>query len=246
MPDVLLAVAHQLGGRVGAALEWESFEAMLRESLAVLSKPGAGGSKEPPMSWEKAQKQGGWWSAPVNSPKFALPTTRVPALRSQEPEWDGSPQQFPFHFLPYPSQSFLDGSLAHLPWLQELPDVLATAMWGTWVEINPRTAERLRIEQGDVVEVASPHGKLRASALLSPGIAPDVLAMPVGQGHRNFTRYARGRGANPLEILTPLVEPETGALAWAATRVRIVRVGQGKLVLFGGDLGVSPRERSNR
>jgi menaquinone reductase, molybdopterin-binding-like subunit len=246
MPDVLLAVAHQLGGRVAAALEWETFDAMLRESFAVLSKPGAGGSKEPQMGWEKAQKQGGWWSAPANPPKFALRTTRVRAPRSREPEWDGSPQQFPFHFLPYASQSFLDGSLAHLPWLQELPDVLATAMWGAWVEINPQTAERLGIQQGDVVEVASQHGKLQAPALLSPGIAPDVLAMPVGQGHRNFTRYARGRGANPLEILAPLVEPETGALAWAATRVRISRVGQGKLVLFGGGLRESPTERWHR
>ena len=41
-------------------------------------------------------------------------------------------------------------------------------------------------------------GSLRAPAVISPGIAPDVIAMPVGQGHETFTRYASGRGANPM------------------------------------------------
>ena len=49
---------------------------------------------------------------------------------------------------PYASQAFLDGSLAHLPWLQELPDPLTSAMWSSWVEINPQTAERLRHRAG--------------------------------------------------------------------------------------------------
>ena len=33
---------------------------------------------------------------------------------------------------------------------------------------------------------------------ISPGIGPDAVAMPVGQGHETFTRYASGRGANPI------------------------------------------------
>ena len=56
------------------------------------------------------------------------------------PEFAGAAGDFPFYFLPYVSQSFGDGSLAHLPWLQELPDVLTSAMWSSWVEINPKTA----------------------------------------------------------------------------------------------------------
>ena len=94
-----------------------------------------------------------------------------------------------------------------------------------WVEINPQTAGRLGIGDGDVVEIASAHGTVRAPALISPGIAPDVLAMPVGQGHETFTRYASGRGSNPVKVLGPSVEQDTGALAWAATRVKLTRVG---------------------
>jgi molybdopterin-containing oxidoreductase family iron-sulfur binding subunit len=67
--------------------------------------------------------------------------------------------------------------------------------------------------------------------------------MPVGQGHETFTRYASGRGANPLSILAPLIEPATGTLAWASTRVRVTRVEEARrlaedkrLVLFAGGL----------
>jgi hypothetical protein len=65
-----------------------------------------------------------------------------------------------------------------------------------------------------------------------------VIAMPVGQGHENFTRYATGRGANPVKILAPVAEPETGALAWAATRVKVTRIGPpaGDLILFAGEM----------
>ena len=85
-----------------------------------------------------------------------------------------------------------------------------------------------------MVEITSDHGKVQAPAVLSPGIAPDVVAMPVGQGHETFTRYASGRGANPLGILAPVVEAETGSLAWAATRVRIAKISEnGGLILFG-------------
>ena len=130
--------------------------------------------------------------------------------------------------------------------MQEAPDPLSTVMWGTWVEINPRTAERLGVQQGDTVEVASQHGKLQAPALVTPTIAPDVIAMPIGQGPENFTRYASGRGANPISILASMTDSHTGSLAWAATRVKLTRVGVGKIVMFGASLTEQSTELKHR
>jgi molybdopterin-containing oxidoreductase family iron-sulfur binding subunit len=132
--------------------------------------------------------------------------------------------------------------------LQELPDPLSSAMWSSWIEINLQTADRLGIRQGDLVEVTSTQGSIRVSAFLSPGIAPDVVAMPVGQGHETYTRYASGRGENPIRILAPVKEPETGALAWAATRVKIAKIADadGRLLLFGGSLREYPGEKPHR
>ena len=153
-----------------------------------------------------------------------------------EPQFDGDAAQYPYHLIPHASAAFYDGSLAHLPWLQELPDPMSSAMWCSWLEINERKAEELGIRQGDLIEVSSTQGSLRVPAFLSPGIAPDALAIPVGQGHTNFTRYATNRGVNPISILAPATVGDTGQLAWAATRVKIARVGgpDESLILFGG------------
>ena len=127
--------------------------------------------------------------------------------------------------------------------------MITTAMWSSWVEVNPKTAAQLHIATGDLFEISSRHGSIRAPAILSPGIAPDVVAMPIGQGHEKFSRYASGRGANPLSILAPLTERETGALAWAGTRVKLARVGgaeQGKLIVFAGGMSRFPAEEERR
>jgi len=194
--------------------------------------------------------EGGWWStqAPPRAEAASAGQART-ATKSAEPEFDGSVQEFPFYFLPFPSQSFRDGSLAHVPWLQEMPDVITTAMWSSWVELNPKTAAQLRIQQGELVEITSQHGSVRAPAILSPGIAPDIVAMPMGQGHEKFTRFASGLGSNPLTILAPLTDHQTGALAWAATRVKIARIGgaeQGKLIVFAGGMSRFPAEEERR
>ena len=78
---------------------------------------------------------------------------------------------------------------------------MTTVVWDSWVEINPKTAAELGINFGDLVEVTSPQGSLRVPAVIYPGIRPDMVAMPLGQGHREMGRYAKGRGANPLQLL---------------------------------------------
>jgi anaerobic selenocysteine-containing dehydrogenase len=245
MPDVLLQVAAGLARPLSPPLPWKTFDEMLMTAFSAL--PPASASAD---AWTTAQQQGGWWgeagragnSGRTGDADRGANSVQAVPRRYAEPQFDGQASEYPLHFLPYASQAFLDGSLAHLPWLQELPDVMSTAMWSSWVEINPQTAARLGITEGDMVEVVSMHGTLGAPALVSPGVAPDVIAMPVGQGHETFTRYASGRGESPIRILGPLTEPETGALAWAATRVRVSRVSgpTGGLILFAGGTSEHP------
>jgi anaerobic selenocysteine-containing dehydrogenase len=233
-PDVLLEVAGKLQSPI--ALPWKTFEEMLKGSM-------------PEAAWADIQKQG--WSSAQRSAETQAPnpgSLRAGTARYAEPQFDGESSAYPFYFLPYPSQAFFDGSLAHLPWLQEMPDPLTSAMWSSWVELNPATAKKMNIGAGDVVEITSTQGIVRAPAVLSPGIAPDAVAMPVGQGHATFTRYASARGVNPIAILAPMTESETGSLAWAATRVKVARAGDAdrSLVLFAGELRERPHEHEVR
>jgi anaerobic selenocysteine-containing dehydrogenase len=235
MPDVLLEVGRQLKTPLNPTLPWMTFDEMLAATFMKLPAAADGGD-----AWTEAQEKGGWWGElPPALAAPPAPARPVPAFSPPAPAtFDGDAQQYPFHFLPYPSSQFGSAAAAHLPWLQEMPDPLTSAMWSTWVEINPGTAERLGIAQGDVVEIASTQGSVRAPAMIFPGIAPDIVAMPVGQGHQRFTRYATGRGDNAASILAPMTERSTGALAWAATRVRVSRVGgpDGRLVMFAGGM----------
>jgi len=246
MPDVLLEVAQQLGGGVAKALPWKTYDEALKAAFTQLyNDKGKSSAKDADEFWSNAQSQGGWWSAsespaPITPGRTSLPAKFEPAL------FDGDAAAFPFHFVPFASQMFYDGSLAHLPWMQEAPDPLSSVMWGTWVEINNRTAEKLGVKMGDTVEVASQHGSLQAPALVTPAIAPDVIAMPIGQGHTNFTRYATNRGANPISILAPMKVEGTESLAWAATRVKVTRVGDGKLVMFGASMEELPADTKHR
>jgi anaerobic selenocysteine-containing dehydrogenase len=254
MPDVLLDVARRLAEPLTPPFAWQTFDEMLAATFNALPK-----STPEADVWAEAQLKGGWWgqikaqgprpTAQGPRPNAQLPdSTEGQAPVRPEPRFAGDVQQYPFHFLPYPSSVFFDGSVAHLPWLQEMPDPMTSAMWSSWVEINPATAAGLGIATGDIVDVTSDQGSVRAAAIVTPGIAPNVIAMPVGQGHQTFTRYASGRGANPVALLAPLTEPATGALAWAATRVRIARVSgpDGRLVLFAGGDRENPYEEIGR
>jgi len=247
MPDVLLDVAHQLGGDLAKALPWKTYDEALQAAFTALYKEqGSTVAKDPDEFWTKAQDQGGWWSAAEKPAAVGAGKASGAPMKNAAPQFDGAAEEFPFHFLPFASQMWYDGSLSHLPWMQEAPDPLSSVMWGSWVEINTQTAGKLGIQQGDLLEVASQHGTLQAPAFVTPGIAPDVVAMPIGQGHANFTRYAKDRGANPILILAPMTIAETGSLAWSATRVKISRVGKGKMVLFGGSLTEAPPESRHR
>jgi anaerobic selenocysteine-containing dehydrogenase len=224
--DLLLEIGRRLMTPVD--LGWQTFEEMLAATFTTLPPAAEGGD-----AWAEAQEQGGWWGALPAGMAVARTGQSAAAGPGFDPgavaaRLDGDASQYPLQLIAYPSSMFLDGSLAHLPWMQETPDPMTSAMWSSWVEINPATAEKMGVATGDLVDVASAHGSLRTAAVVTPGIAPGVVAMPMGQGHTMFTRYATGRGENPAKLLS--------GRAWAATRVKVSRAGDpdGRLILFAG------------
>jgi len=226
--EVLLAVAKRLGGAAAKALPWDSMRVFLREAVGTLQSVGGGNLQAPTAEsfLEEWQAHGGWWSTQESLTSPDGKAGNLSALAVPEPQFTGEEDQYPFHLLPYPSIALSDGRGANLPFLQETPDPLTTAMWRNWVEINPKTAAKLGIRDGDVVKVTSPHGEIEASAVLYPGVRPDVVCIPIGQGHSDYTRFAQGRGSNVIDLLAPAVGETAGELTWAATRVKIARTGK--------------------
>ncbi|MBI2460696.1 MAG: molybdopterin-dependent oxidoreductase [Candidatus Rokubacteria bacterium] len=135
----------------------------------------------------------------------------------------GDPKEFPFHLNTYKLMTHAEGRGANVPWLQEILGVHTNMKWEGWVEINPRTAEKLGIADGDPVWVESPLGKLQTRARLYPGAQPDVVNMPFELGHQAYGRWAKGRGANPNWILANEYDYLGGTAGFFSTRVKVYR-----------------------
>lgn len=183
---------------------------------------------------EYAERQGGWWAesgAPsvssADSPASAQP------FDLEEARFAGNLSEYPLVFQPYLSIQFGDGTGANLPWLQELPDPASSAMWGLPLEIDPATAGKVGVRNGDLLRATTPSGSLEAPAYIHPAAIPGVVSMAVGQGHNDYGRYATGRGANPLSIAGSEAETRTGVPAFGASRCRLEKAaGRGRLVQF--------------
>jgi anaerobic selenocysteine-containing dehydrogenase len=235
-PEVLLTVAHELGGQMRSALPHESYLEMLKAE--VRKQTAAAGSKDFEAAWVDLLQKGGSFKTSVNQGGKYRWAAGANLPVPPKPRFSGNEKEFPLHLSIYPSTAFYDGRDASLPWLQQFPDPMTTVVWDSWVEINPKTAEELKIKFGDLVEVASPRGSLRLPAVIYPGIRPDVVAIPLGQGHRDRGRYAKGRGVNPLQLLALNSEGSEPLPAWNATRVRVTRISdKGELVTAGNPQG---------
>lgn len=235
-PDLLLATAQQLGGRLAAAFPYESYLEMLKEETRKRVAPSAGEEFE--TVWTELLRQGGHFGTDGRQAKGYRWSSGASVPSPAKPAFAGDEKEFPLHLQVYPPTALYDGRGAPLPWLQQLPDPMTTVVWDSWVEINPRTAADLGIGFGDLVEVTSPQGSLRLPAVIYPGIRPDMVAIPLGQGQREGGRYARGRGANPLILLALSREGAEIQPAWHATRVRLTRISEkGNLVTAGHPQG---------
>jgi anaerobic selenocysteine-containing dehydrogenase/Fe-S-cluster-containing dehydrogenase component len=137
-----------------------------------------------------------------------------------------------------------DGRGSNKPWLQELPDPVTKICWSSWVEIHPETATRLGIDRGDILEVKTATGTVRAPAFPYMGIQKDTIAIPSGQGHASsgkqsvfdpkshkvgevqwgYGRYSRDLGINALDLI-PASTHAAGGFAWTSGKASISKTG---------------------
>ena len=254
--DVLLTVADELGDPLRQALPWPTFKDVLRNELTNLQQANRGSVQARTFDqfWSQLLQHGGWWDdnppqnpataqaatgAPAPPPGVTQPAPPPPGPASPasstlsslvgllaEPQFSGDPARYPLVLVPFRHNTLGSGESAHLPWLQAAPDPVTSVTWQTWVELNPRVAEQLGVTEGDVVTVESQSSRAEVPVYISPAAPPEVLAIPLGQGHRVFGRWAQKRGVNALQLLAPLSDATTGALAYGSTRVAISKTGR--------------------
>jgi len=191
---------------------FDDYYAYLRN--AIKNMPAGSKKNATADDWDKALQTG---LLAVNGKSGAL-TSR--SVNIDMPKTDSN-QQYPLHLIPSARLGLWDGRHANLPWLQEAPDQITKIVWDSWAELHPKTAARLGIKQGDNIRITSSQGSIEARVYLYKGISQDAVAVPLGQGHEGYGRYAKGIGVNPLKILNPATDRKTGELALFGTRVSV-------------------------
>jgi anaerobic selenocysteine-containing dehydrogenase len=230
--DILIDLAGGLGDTVAGEFPWDDFEELAEETVeAELARlPGGAAAEDAGDYFDAALEQGGIFGEATSA------TPPGPDGSGPQPaggRFEGTPNEFPFVLLPFESVRNGNGRGANRPWMQETPDPLSTVMWNCWVELSPHDAEELGIHDKDLLRITSPQGSIELHAVVDPAARPGVVSIPLGHGHRQYGRYAEGRGANVLDLVGGQLVDGTSAPAWASTRVQVERLGEGELVRFG-------------
>ncbi len=224
--DVLLSATKGIPA-AASALPWTDEVAFI-QSVAGTLPAGASGGEGQDVLWARYLQNGGWW--PTEAPTVEAPETALSAPIDVEPaQYQGDENEFPYHLHLFMSPLLGSGYGANTPWLQGTPDPMTTISWQTWVEINPDTARKLKLENGDFVHIISPNGQIGARIYIYPAIRPDTIAIPIGQGHTDLGRYAKDRGSNPLHLLGGDADNSgSNSFVWSNVRVKIEKTGENK------------------
>jgi molybdopterin-containing oxidoreductase family iron-sulfur binding subunit len=222
--DALLKAATMAGMDLGVA----SQEALVLKMVEDLrrgwdSVPSKLDGKK---AWEHILQRGGWWPEEgrhVGSDRVAEKAWKDKVV--VETPVFSTAANHDFHLYPYRTVNIGDGKTANIAWLMEMPEPMTTIKWGSWVEINPKTAAKLGIADGDIVRLETQFGFIEAPASIYPGISPDTLAAPMGYGHISFGKLASGRGANVMKLVGGGEAKGLDGLAWRGVMAKITKTG---------------------
>lgn len=94
------------------------------------------------------------------------------------------------------------GRNANNPWLQEMPDPVSKVCWDNYLNISPKQAGELGLENGDVVKI----GDLEIPVLVQPGQAIGTVSLAIGYG-----RLVSGKSAKDVGVNANVLRKSTGA-----------------------------------
>ena len=123
--------------------------------------------------WRKALHDG-WVEGTAFSPKGGSPSGAISAPAAS------SPDAIEVAFRADPS--IYDGRFANVGWLQELPKQVTNLSWDNAALVSIRTMLALKVEEGDLLEIARGGQKVLAPVLASPGHPDNVVTLHLGFG----------------------------------------------------------------
>lgn len=226
--DVLLTIGSNANKQLAG--DSTTFDAYVKSRF--LSQTSGKSSGDSETFWRTSLEKGGYF-VPAAGISAGTPTVN-PAVFSMSYGISVKPSHSGELLLyPYPSVKAFDGRAANRPWMQELADPITQAVWGAWAEVHPDTAKDLNISQGDAVIVRTDNGEVHVPAYLTEHVHKGIVAVPFGQGHSAYGRYAKstGQGGSVFSLLPKKIATGADTLAYTGSPVTVIRgLGSGDLV----------------
>ncbi len=252
--DILIQLARFAGVDPAATFKATTYYEYLRRRWGFPVAPGASPDASVP-GWEGLLQHGGRWPGAGANPTpntgynswnlnvrlpagGGIPPAAAAAPAMAVPSSTAAPASPPkageIRLWAFPHIYYYDGRGANRRWLQEIPEPITKAVWGSWVEMHPQTAKKLGIDTDDIVEISYKGTKLRVGAYVWEGIAPDTVAVPIGEGHSDYGRYAAGFGVNVYPLISvqnpPVRVAAVGGSKWV-TRIKGSTDQQGREIV---------------
>jgi Fe-S-cluster-containing dehydrogenase component/anaerobic selenocysteine-containing dehydrogenase len=176
--------------------------------------------------WTVALRNGGLWDSAPKSVSQSVSPSQLGALHFAPAAKPARGDQM--ELWPWSSVMAFDGRFANRGWLQEAPDPVTFLVWGNWIDLNPKKAEALGIKDGDLAELSTEAGSLRAPVRVTDEVSEHLAAIALGHGHHGLGENARGIGANAFMLLGAR---QDGAL-FASCRIRQVAGGSPDALIY--------------
>jgi MoCo/4Fe-4S cofactor protein with predicted Tat translocation signal len=122
-----------------------------------------------------------------------------------------------------PDPTVWDGRFANNGWLQECPKPLTKLTWDNAVMVSPATSERLKAQNGDVLELKYRGRTLRAPLWILPGHADRSVTLHLGYGRWRAGQVGTGAGFNAYGL-------RTSAAPWIGSDLEITKTGESYLL----------------
>ncbi len=187
----------QTSGRASGLLKADSYYDYLRSYWRRKVQPAVGGGKSFEDFWYEVLQTGvvrtseGRRRDSVSSSR----SFRSSSLNTIIPQPSSE-----MELVLYPSVALGDGSLANIPWLQELPDPVSKIVWDNYISISPAYAHEKGIHEGDVLDAKVGEKTIALPAHIQPGMHDAVAAIAIGYGRMGGGKVAEGIGKRSIHL----------------------------------------------
>jgi molybdopterin-containing oxidoreductase family iron-sulfur binding subunit len=144
-----------------------------------------------------------WWQhtlndgvVPNSAPTAGGPPPDFGSIQAKPPATGGLEIVF------RPDYGTYDGRFANNGWLQEMAKPLTRMSWDNAALMSPATAQRLKADTGDLIEISHRGRKLNAPVWVLPGHADDSVTLPLGYGRTSSGRVGTDVGFNAYLVRT--------------------------------------------